>query len=46
MISFYSSDKQELMTDSGNKDLVTITSDTPVSDSISTIHEKISGDYQ
>jgi CBS domain-containing protein len=26
------------MTDSGNKDLVTITSDTPVSDAISTMH--------
>jgi CBS domain-containing protein len=39
MISFYSSDKQKLMTGSGNKDLVTITPDTPVSGTISTMHE-------
>ena len=29
---------RELMTGSGNKDLVTITSDTPVSDAMSTMH--------
>ena len=29
---------RELMTSSGNKDLVTITSDTPLSDAISTMH--------
>ena len=34
------------MTSSGNKDLITITSDTSVSDAISTMHATIFGGYQ